>query len=167
MTKCEENYAAWNLLIGSKTKNWPKNVSGWKLYSKQFFNLSEAKNVRISYMYETHEEEFIMLRSLLDSFQNWKLALKLRLPFRSSFVSYRRHCPCAIELERPESKIPDIPRWRLKACLLGQGTAFYDVRRGSPCEIGKDTKKNKKCDEGKMHPIKVNTKLLRIRWYLL
>ena len=60
----ERSLVTWNLKVRRKTKLTKERFGKKALFKTVLDFLLEPKNVRISYVCETHEVEFIMLRSM-------------------------------------------------------------------------------------------------------
>lgn len=151
-----------DLLIGRKTKNWPKNVSGWKLYWKQFFKLSDEK--RANFLQVRNPRRSIHhVKIAVGQFSKLEALLHFTLPLYHTGVT--AHARLNSNGLRARSQIFQDDGWR--HAFSPRGQLFKTLEEGVHVKLERIQRKNKKCDEGKMHSIKVNTKLLRIRWYLL
>ena len=60
----ERSHVTWNLKVRRKTKLTKERFGKKALFKTVLDFLLEPKNVRISYVCETHEVEFIMLKSM-------------------------------------------------------------------------------------------------------
>ena len=61
--------------LSTRKKNWGREKN-WQNSRTAYDFLLEAKNMRISYLYETHEVKFITLRSLCIWLHSQKISLR-------------------------------------------------------------------------------------------